>query len=68
VSTLNEKHVLALTERHRLHVDGAQVADDVTSLAVTAHFVLATTTKHRLACLPLHKLHKVRTTILTTDW
>ncbi|XP_014675329.1 PREDICTED: elongator complex protein 1-like, partial [Priapulus caudatus] len=45
--------VLALTDRWRLYADDAELASNVTSFALHADFLLATTHTHACHCLPL---------------
>lgn len=45
--------LLALSRKHALHVDGKQVANNVTSFCVHSEFVLVTTLQHALICFGL---------------
>lgn len=49
-------HCLGLTARHRLYLDGKEIASNISSFVVHSDFLLATTMKHELRCLPLANL------------
>ncbi|TRY67043.1 hypothetical protein TCAL_11445 [Tigriopus californicus] len=49
-------HCLGLTARHRLYLDGKEIASNISSFVVHSDFLLATTMKHELRCLPLINL------------
>jgi elongator complex protein 1 len=51
-----DTHVLALSARHRLYRNGVEIAGNITSVNVHSDFILATTLKHTLKCLPLANL------------
>jgi len=47
---------LGLTNRFRLYLNREELANNVTSVTLHSHFLLATTLDHRLVSLPLEKL------------
>ncbi len=64
---VNNDCLIALTDRQRLFVNGKEVANGVNSFFVHSDFLLATTVKHSLRCLPLKFLSKMITTATGVD-
>ncbi len=56
VKVASEYLVLRLTNRHRLYLDDRELCGDIRSFVTHSDFLLATTLKHELKCLPLESL------------
>ena len=54
-----DDHVIALDEKSlRLYINGKEVASGITSYFIHSDFLMVTTVKHTLKCLPIKQLPK----------
>lgn len=54
-------HILALNERsQRLYLNGKEISTGITSFSVHSDFLMLTTVKHTLKCLPLSRLNNFK--------
>ena len=64
----DSSYVVSLSDRHRLYKNGEEIASSITSFALHSDFLLVTTLKHTLRCLPLANLISLESATDPNQW